>query len=181
MPRIAPIQLDKTDSTTAATLQAVRAKLGVLPNMFTTIAHAPAALNGYLQLAEALGAGRLDARQRELVAIAVAQENSCEYCLSAHAALGKGAGLQPHEIQQARQGQAEKGADAALLELALTVVRHQGGISDDHLAAARNAGLDEGQIVEVVAHVALNVLTNYLNRVAGTVVDFPRVELSAAA
>lgn len=181
MPRIAPISLEKSDTTTVATLQAVQAKLGVLPNMFTTFAHAPAALNGYLQLAETLGSGRLNAQQRELVAIAVAQENRCEYCLSAHAALGKGAGLQPGAIQLARQGQAEKDIDAALLELALTIVRTQGDVSDDQLAVARNAGLDEGQIVEVVAHVALNILTNYLNRVAGTEVDFPRMELSAAA
>jgi uncharacterized peroxidase-related enzyme len=181
MPRIAPIELKNTDATTAATLQAVRSKLGALPNIFTTFAHAPAALNGYLQFSETLGTGRLNARQRERVAIAIAQENGCEYCLSAHAALGKGAGLQPRDIQRARQGEAETALDAALLELALTVVRSRGDISDGDLAAAREAGLDDGQIVEVVAHVALNVLTNYLNRVAGTEVDFPRVTLSVAA
>ncbi|MCW8903618.1 MAG: peroxidase-related enzyme [Sedimenticola sp.] len=181
MSRIAPIQLENTTATTAATLQAVQSKLGVLPNMFTTFAHAPAALNGYLQLSEALASGRLNAQQREMVAIAVAQENSCEYCLSAHAALGKGAGLKDQAILQAQKGRADNPLDAAILTLALEITRNRGGISDGQLAVARKAGLDDGQIVEVVSHVALNVLTNYLNRLAGTEVDFPRITLSAAA
>ncbi|HCB39492.1 MAG TPA: alkylhydroperoxidase, partial [Gammaproteobacteria bacterium] len=83
MTRIQPVLLDNADAKTAATLKAVQAKLGVLPNMFTTLAHAPAVLTGYLQLSESLSQGCLNARQREMIAIAVAQENHCEYCLSA--------------------------------------------------------------------------------------------------
>lgn len=181
MARITPKSLEHTDATTAATLRAVESKLGALPNMFTTFAHAPAALKGYLQLSEALAGGRLGARQRELVAIAVAQENGCEYCLSAHAALGKGAGLDEPAIRQARQGEAGDPLDAAILKLVLTITRSRGGIGDGDLAAARAAGLDDGLVVEVISQVALNVMTNYLNRVAGTEVDFPRVTLSAAA
>ncbi|WP_275097970.1 carboxymuconolactone decarboxylase family protein [Sedimenticola hydrogenitrophicus] len=181
MSRITPIPVEQTDAATAATLRAVQAKLGALPNMFTTFAHAPAALQGYLQLSEALAGGRLSARQRELVAIAVAQENGCEYCLSAHAALGKGAGLQEPAIRQAREGQAEDPLDAAILKLVLTITRNRGGISDGDLAAARATGLDDALVVEVISNIALNVMTNYLNRVAGTEVDFPRVTLSVAA
>ena len=89
MPRILPVSPDQTDAKTAAAFKATEARLGMLPNLFTTLARAPAALNGYLQLAQALGQGRLSARQRELIAIAVAQENACAYCLSAHAAIGQ--------------------------------------------------------------------------------------------
>ncbi len=181
MTRIAPLSPESTDEKTAATLGGVKRKLGLLPNLITTLAHSPAALNGYLQLSESLGGGRLTARQRERIAIALAEANACEYCLSAHTAIGKGAGLDAHAIDQARAGRAADPIDAALLALALAVVQSRGGIGDADLAAARRAGLDDGQIIEVVAHVALNVLTNYVNRVAGTEVDFPRVALRAAA
>lgn len=181
MPRIQPIEIDQTDARTAAALKAVQAKLGVLPNMFTTMAHAPAVLTGYLQLSDALSQGRLNARQREMIAIAVAQENHCEYCLSAHAVLGKGAGLNTGDIERARSGQANDLVDAAILSLALQIAKSRGNISDEDLAHARGAGLNQGQILEIVGQVALNILTNYVNRVAGTEVDFPLLPLHSAA
>jgi uncharacterized peroxidase-related enzyme len=181
MPRIHPVQPDQTDAGTAATLEAVKAKLGTLPNLFTTLAQAPVALTGYLQLSESLGKGRLTPRQREMIAIAVAQENACEYCLSAHTAIGQGLGLKDEDIERARHGGAVDAMDDAVTELALLIVKSRGDVSDRSLANARNAGLDDGLIIEIIAHVALNVLTNYVNRIAGTVVDFTVVQLSPAA
>ncbi|MCW8882469.1 MAG: carboxymuconolactone decarboxylase family protein [Sedimenticola sp.] len=181
MSRIAPITLDQTDAATAATLKAAQAKLGLLPNMFATMAHAPTLLNGYLQFAETLGGGRLTAKQREMIALAVAQENSCEYCLSAHAALGKGAGLNAEAIAHAQQGYAQDALDAALLIFAKAITQHRGEVTDSDFSQAQLSGLDEGLMMEVVANVALNVLTNYTNRLAATEVDFPRVALLKAA
>ncbi|MBA52951.1 MAG: alkylhydroperoxidase [Pseudomonadales bacterium] len=181
MPRIQPVVTDNTDAKTAATLKAVQSKLGVLPNMFTTLAHAPTVLTGYLQLSETLGQGRLNARQREMVAIAVAQQNHCEYCLSAHAVLGKGAGLTDGDIERARDGVATDELDDAIVQLALRITTSRGGITDEELAVSRQAGLDDGLILEVVGQVALNVLTNYVNRVAGTAVDFPLLKLDSVA
>jgi uncharacterized peroxidase-related enzyme len=181
MPRILPINLDQTDAKTAATLKAVKGKLGILPNLFTTLAQAPAALNGYLQLSESLSQGHLSARQREMIAIAVAQENACAYCLSAHAAIGQGVGLSEEDIDRARHGGARDRMDDAVTELALRIVQSRADLSDSTLFAARQSGLDDGLIIEIIAHVALNVLTNYVNRIAGTDVDFPVVDLSPAA
>lgn len=181
MPRIKPIDLHSTDSDTSATLLAAQNKLGMLPNLFTTLAQAPAALNGYLRLADALAGGRLTARQRELIAIAVAQENACEYCLSAHSAIGAHLGLQPEDLDRARVGQARNPADAAYLSFALAVARSRGAVSDTDLTAVREAGANDGLVIEIVANVALNVLTNYVNRVAGTEVDFPVIRLGRAA
>ena len=175
MTRIAPLTIDQADATTAAVLKGVQAKFGMLPNLVATLARAPAALNGYLQLAQAQGGGGLSARQRELVALAVAQENACEYCLSAHAAAARGVGLTANDVDQARSGQAADANDAAIVRLALQVTRARGAVTDDDLAAARQAGVDDAAIVEVVANVAINVFTNYLNRVADTVIDFPRL------
>ena len=181
MPRILPVNPDQTDAKTAAALKAVKATLGILPNLFTTLARAPAALNGYLRLSESLSQGRLSARQREMIAIAVAQENACAYCLSAHAAIGQGVGLSEEDIDRARHGGARDPKDDAVTELALRIAQSRADISDGTLATARQAGLDDSLIVEIIAHVALNVLTNYVNRIAGTDVDFPAVDLSPAA
>lgn len=181
MPRIAPVDPRTTDAATEATLKAVKTKLGMLPNLFTTFAQSPAALTGYLQLAENLNRGYLNARQRELIAIAVAQENACEYCLSAHAAIGKGVGLSDADIDKARHGGATDALDDVITDFAVQVVRSRATISDNALSAARQAGLNDSLIVEIIAHVALNTLTNYVNRIAGTEIDFPLLSLSSAA
>lgn len=181
MPRIHPIDPATADATTASTLKAVQKKLGMLPNIFTTFAHSPAALKSYLQQGEALAGGRLSARQREQIALAVAQENACEYCVSAHTAIGRGAGLSADAIARARRGEANEALDHAITRFALQVVRSRAEISAADLAAAGQAGLDDGLIVEIIANVSLNVLTNYLNKVAGTEVDFPIVSLDTAA
>ena len=181
MPRINPINPEETDVKTAATLTGVRKKLGFLPNIFTTFAQSPAALNGYVQLSERLAGGRLTASQRERIALAVAQQNACQYCLSAHSAIGKSVGLGDKEIERARTGEAVDARDNLVTLFALKVARSQGEISDAELAAARQGGLDDGLIVEIIANVALNVLTNYLNKIAGTEIDFPVVALQTAA
>jgi len=181
MARITPVNPERTDERTAETLSQVKTKLGRLPNLITTMAHAPAALNGYLNFAEATGSGRLTPPQREQIAIAVAEENACGYCLSAHAAIGKSVGLQPEDIEAARHGTGRHAIDAAITAFALAVVRAKGGVSDAELRAAREAGVGDDLIVEIVANVALNGFTNYLNRVADTVVDFPEYTPSKAA
>ena len=181
MARINPLDPEQVDNRTAATLQAVKNKLGVLPNIFTTFAQSPAALAGYIQLGESLAGGRLSVRQREQIALAVAQENACQYCLSAHATLGRGAGLNDDDIERARSGNAADAMDNLVTRFALTLVQSRAAISNEDLAAARQGGLDDGLIVEIIAHVALNVMTNYLNKVAGTEIDFPVVSLQHVA
>lgn len=181
MPRIHPAHTDQLDTKTATTLRAVKAKLGMLPNLFSTLALAPAALNGYLQLSEALAQSRLSARQRELIAIAVAQENACLYCLSAHAAIGSSIGLNDDDVARARTGGAFDPLDHAITDFAVRIVQSRADIGDSTLADVRAAGVDDGLIIEIVAHIAVNVLTNYVNRIAGTDVDFPVLDMSPAA
>lgn len=172
MTRISALPIDQTSAAAQTQLQAVKTKLGMVPNLFSTLAHSPAALAGYLQLNDALQQGALSAAERETVSLAAAQFNGCAYCLSAHTLMGKGAGLSADAIASARQG--EGGAVAALTQ---QVLKARGQISDAELASARAAGLSDAQIIEVVAAVALNVLTNYVNNLAGTDIDFPRVAL----
>src|SRR5271169_42596 len=107
MPRIAPIDTAHADSGVQATLSAVKTKIGMVPNLFSTFAQSPAVLNGYLALSDALGKGVLTAKQRDIIALAVGQANECSYCLSAHTLMGKGAGLSREGIRKAREGKGE--------------------------------------------------------------------------
>lgn len=175
MSHIPALDPTRADPAVASTLNAVRAKLGMLPNLIATLAHAPVALNGYLALSETLAGGRLDARQREIVALAVAQANACQYCLSAHTAIGRGAGLDADGIAAARAGGAAAPLDRAIARFARQLVEQRARLSPGDLQTLRSEGLDDGLTIEIVAHVALNLLTNYVNHVAGTEVDFPPV------
>lgn len=173
MPHIAPLSLDAADTATAATLNAVKAKIGMIPNLFATLARAPAALNGYLGLSEALGTGRLNAAQREIVALAAGQANRCQYCLSAHTLIAQGTGLSSDDIAAARAGRATNALNNAIAGFARALVEQRGGVATETMASYRSAGLDDGLILEIIANVALNTLTNYSNHIADTAIDFP--------
>ena len=157
-------------------LDAVQSKLGIVPNLTRVLANAPAALEGYLNFSGALAGGGLSAKVREQIALAVAQGNNCDYCLSAHTFIGGKVGLGEKQIAAARQAVATTDKDDAILKLALSIVVQKGEVSDAALKNARSAGLTDADIVETTANVALNIFTNYVNHVAQTVVDFPEVK-----
>lgn len=179
--RIPTIPTTTTDQALVPLYAAVKQALGIVPNLMQVTGNSPAALSGYLGLNAALAGGRLPAQLRERIALAVAQDNGCDYCLAAHTLLGGKAGLDPAEIQRARRGGASDPAAAAAVALAIAVNRTHGRIDDQTLAAARRAGLDDAAIVETVANVALNILTNAINNVARTTVDFPAAPALAAS
>ncbi|WP_439630041.1 carboxymuconolactone decarboxylase family protein [Gemmata sp.] len=154
-------------------LDAVKQKLGLVPNMTRAMANSPAVLDGYLGLSGALAKGALPAKVREQIALAAAEANGCDYCLAAHSAVGKAVGLTPDQVRDARLGGAVDGRTDALVKFARRVVDARGRVTDADLAAVRAAGWDDAAVAEVVAHVALNVFTNYFNTVAATDLDFP--------
>lgn len=181
MPRIAPLNPADATPEIAATLAGVKTKLGMLPNIITTLAHSPGALNGYLSLSSALSASLFDPRQREIVALVVAQTNECGYCLAAHTAIGKGAGLAPDAIAAARRGEGTSSADAALARFAHVLTESRGNPTETDYQTFLTEGFSPAQALDVVALVALNTLTNYTNHLAGTVLDFPAVSLQQEA
>ncbi len=154
-------------------LGAVKAKLGVVPNMMRAMARAPSALDAYLQMSGALAKGALPAKTRELIALTVGQASNCNYCLAAHTLIGGKSGLAPEQILAARKGHAADASTNALLHFASAVVEKRGRVSESDLGAVRAAGFGDDAIAEVVANVALNLFTNYFNHVADPAVDFP--------
>lgn len=171
---IKTIEPSSAEGKTRELYQAVEKKLGRVPNLMKTLGNSPAALEGYLSLAGALEKGTLSARVREQIALTVAEENGCQYCLSAHSAIGKMVGLDAGEIGKARRASANDAKTAAALQFAQKIVDKRGEVGAEDLQEVREAGWSEAGIVEIVVHVALNVLTNYINIVAATEIDFPR-------
>lgn len=178
MPRITALNPAETTGKARKLLDGVQAKLGMTPNLMKTLAHAPAALEAYLNFGAALGTGVLDARFREQISIAVAQANSCEYCLSAHTAIGKMVGLTPEELAASRRSNSADAKRDAGLRFAQAIVVQRGEVSDAALANVRDAGYSDGEITEIIANVAVNIFTNYFNHIAQTDVDFPRVPVA---
>ncbi|MBI1207597.1 MAG: carboxymuconolactone decarboxylase family protein [Azospirillum sp.] len=163
-------------------LEAVKKQLGVVPNLFRLVATSPAALEGYLGLSGALSKDHLPPQTRERIALAVAEINGCDYCLSAHTYLGKNlAKLDDAEITANRSGASNDPKADAAVRFAAKVARARGHVGEDDLRAVKLAGYDDAQVIEIVLHVALNTWTNYINEVAKTDIDFPVVVARKAA
>jgi uncharacterized peroxidase-related enzyme len=177
-----PATIDAAPSASHPLLEAVKKQLGVVPNLFRLVSNSPAALEGYLALSGALNKGKLPAQTRERIALAVAEINGCGYCLSAHTYLGKNLSkLEDAEIAANRSGASTDPKADAAVRFAAKVVRERGHVGEDDVRAVKEAGYDDGQVIEIVLHVALNTWTNYVNEVAKTEIDFPRVTIRKAA
>ncbi len=175
MSRLPLVDPSQAQGQTAELFAAVKAKMGRVPNLMKAMANSPAVLEGYLGLSGALAHGTLDPQVRERIAIATAESNGCGYCLAAHSLLGKLAGLDEEERLANRQGHShDPKADAALV-FARTLLERRGRVTAADVQEIRSAGFDDAQIAEIIAHVALNVLTNYFNNAVETPIDFPAV------
>jgi uncharacterized peroxidase-related enzyme len=177
-----PATVAATPTAAHASLYAVEKSLGSVPNLFRLVASSPAALKGYLGLGAALGATTVDAAMQERLALAVAEQNGCGYCLSAHTYLARNvAKLDDAEITANRNGSSNDLGAAAAVHFAAEVVKTRGHVSDAALAAVKAAGFGDAGIIDIVLAVALNTFTNYVNEVAKTDIDFPVVTPARAA
>jgi uncharacterized peroxidase-related enzyme len=177
MTRITIPNADQTPAASQPLLAAVNKQLGVVPNMMKLIGNSPAALEGYLSLNGALGKGTLGAKTGERIALAVAEINRCTYCLSAHSYLASNlAKLDDDEISSNRRGGSyDPKADVAV-NFASKIAINRGQVTANDIDAVKSAGFSNAEIIEIIVHVGLNILTNYVNEVAKTEVDFPLVE-----
>src|SRR5262249_43900062 len=180
MERITPINQQAAQGRAKELLDAVKAKLGIVPNMTRAMAVSPAVLEAYVGFIGALGHGVLPARVREQLALDVGEANRCDYCVSAHSLLGQRAGLSERDVLDSRRATSADPKADVLLRFARAVLEKRGVIEDADIAAVRKAGYGDAEIAEVVAHVGLNVFTNYFNNVAGTTLDFPKAQALAA-
>ncbi len=178
MARINPVNRDEADVKAQELLGGVEKALGMVPNLMGTLARSPASLAAYLGFGQALSGGTLGGKLREQIAVSVAGANSCGYCASAHTALGKGQGVDEAELARNLNSESEDERTGAALRFARAITLKRGWVSDEDYSAIREAGFGDGEIVEIVATVAVNTFTNYVNHIAQTEIDFPRVEVA---
>lgn len=177
-----PASIESSPAASQPLLQAVHKQLGSVPNLFRVVGNSPAALEGYLGLNGALAKGKLDAKTRERIALAVAEINGCGYCLAAHTYLGHHlAKLDDTEIAANRSGTSHDAKADVAVRFAVKVVNARGHVGAGDVEAVRAAGYSDAEVIEIVLHVALNTLTNYVNEVAATDIDFPAVAALQAA
>lgn len=177
-----PATINAAPAASQPMLEAVKKQLGVAPNVFRLVSNSPAALEGYVGLLGALSKGALPAPTHERIALAVAEINGCNYCLSAHTYLGKNvAKLDDAEMTANRNGASNDPKADAAVRFAVQVARERGHVREEDVRAVKSAGYSDAQIIEIVQHVALNTWTNYVNEVAQTEIDFPVVSARKAA
>jgi uncharacterized peroxidase-related enzyme len=181
MARIKLVTSESANAEQKALLDAIQSQLGMVPNFLKVFANSPDALKAFLGLHGIANAGSLDPQTRERIALALAQQNSCEYCLSAHSAIGRKAGLDNAEIAANRAGTSQDAKAAVAVKFARSLVEHTGEVTTAELLEMRNAGYSEADIVEVITHVGMNILTNILGKAGRVDIDFPKVELKLAA
>jgi uncharacterized peroxidase-related enzyme len=179
MVRLKAVSPDEATGKTKELFTAIEAKLGMVPNMMKTMGNSSAFLESYLNLSGALGSGTLGAKNGELIALAVAESNQCSYCLSAHTYIGKNlVKVDEATLQLARSGNGNDAKTTAILQFAKTLVNKKGLVNDEDVSKVKAAGVTDGEVGEIVGHVALNILTNYFNNTANTEIDFPVVAFS---
>ena len=177
MARVPVIDPKTATGQTKALLDAVQAQLGVTPNFIRVLANSPKALEGFLGLYGAAGGFALDKAMQERIALAIAEGNGCQYCVSAHTAIGRHAGLSNDEMALNRRGTSADRKAAATVAFAKALNDNLGEITSAEFEAARSAGLSDGEIVEVIATVVLNIFTNVIGKATRVEIDFPKVEL----
>ena len=181
MSRINVVDRDSASTEQKVLFDAIQSKLGMVPNFLRVFANSPAALRAFLGLYGIANEGSLDPQTRERIALALAQQNGCEYCVSAHTAIGRKSGLSTAEIEANRAGTSQDVKAAAAVKFARALVAHMGEVTTAELLEVRNAGYSDAQIVEIIMHVGLNILTNIVGKASRVEIDFPRVELKLAS
>jgi uncharacterized peroxidase-related enzyme len=181
MTRVTLVDAQSAGDESRMVLDRIQQAFGATPAMFQATANSPAALKSMWGAFGALAGGKLAPKLTEQLAVAIADRNECEYCLAAHTALGRKAGASAREIADAQAGTSADPRTAAALGFALKVIERRAQVNDEDFAALRRVGFDDEEIVEILAHVALNVFTNYINVALQVPVDFPRVALRKTA
>lgn len=156
----------------------INGAFGTVPNMFKAIGNSEAALQAMFGFFGALGKGKLSKQLGEQVAVRIADINRCEYCLAAHTVLGQGAGATAEAMSAAQVGKSNDTRTQAALVFAEKVVKSRAQLSQADVTELKNAGFDDEEVAELLAHIALNIFTNYTNVAFDVEVDFPKVALT---
>lgn len=153
-------------------LQQVEKAVGFVANLYATFADAPAVLDAYLAASAALGKGTLTPKEQELLHLAISVENRCEYCVAAHSTLADLKRIDARTVDAVRAGRTlDDPRLDVLVTLAAEAVRHRGLVSDATVAAFFAAGYSKAALLEVIGHIGLKTIANYINVLGSTPLD----------
>lgn len=167
---------EQVDSKSQVIFDALKSKLGMVPNLYATIGYSSNALGSFLEFSGNAGKGVFNNKEVEAIKLAVSEANNCVYCKSAHTALGKMAGLSAEETVQLRAGTIADPKLNVLSNLAKEVASKAGHASDEIKEKFFNLGYDEKALIEFVSVVIAVTFTNYVHGLTKVEVDFPVVE-----
>jgi len=173
MQRITTVDINSAPEGSRPVMEQIKGKFGRVPNIFATVANSPAALKALMALFGTLEESELAGKPHEAIALRIGELNGCKYCTAAHTAKAKMAGATEDETIAYRKGESDDPKIKALLDLADSLNKSRGAISDEELAAARAAELSDGEILETLAIVICNIYTNSINALVKTELDFP--------
>jgi len=147
--------------------------IGMVPNLYAAMALSDQALASYLNLSTAKTS--LRAKEKEIVNLVVSQVNSCDYCNSAHTAIGKMNGFTDEQILEIRKGAASFDSKYdALAKFAKNAAENNGHVDEDVIGAFYAAGYTDENLVDVLLVIADKVFTNYLYAITQVPIDFPK-------
>ena len=175
---------DQVDESTQEVFAAIKQKVGMLPNLYAAMGNSPQLLEGFLTFEATLKSGSFSTKENEAIALAVSQANGCNYCLSAHSAMGKMAGFSESDVIDIRRGVVEDGKLNALISLALELTEKRGKASQEAIDNFLSAGYDHKAFAELIGMVAVRSITNSIFSNGEFEIDFPKAasleELAAA-
>ncbi|GAC1602153.1 MAG: carboxymuconolactone decarboxylase family protein [Pseudarthrobacter sp.] len=153
-------------------------RMGKLLNIHAEMAHSPVVIAAYHGISQAIAAhGTFDARTKEAIALAVGNQNGCDYCQAAHTLSARRAGLDDEQILAIRAGEVDFDDQLATITgVAREAAARTGNVSDATWHAALDAGWGAEELSEAFAHIAANLFTNYFNHYARTDLDLPSAE-----
>ncbi|WP_448564183.1 carboxymuconolactone decarboxylase family protein [Thalassotalea ganghwensis] len=181
MSRINVVTNEQANEEQRALFDAIQAQLGLVPNFLRVFANSPTALNAFLGLFTIANAGYLNGQTKERIALALAEQNECQYCVSAHSAIGASVGLTGDEMDANRSGTSQDAKAAVAVKFAKALAEHNGEVTAAELLEVKGAGYSDAEIVEIITHVGMNVMTNILGKASKVDIDFPKVELQQAS
>ena len=174
MQRVHSVNPQVAQGRTKELLDTVLQAFGMIPNTAKVMANSPAVLDSFLAFSTAMGKVQIGEKLHNQLKLSTSETNSCDYCTSILCAIAPSAGLSADDILAGRTGKSVDQRTEAALKFAEDVLESRGKVTNQQLAAVRQAGFGDGEIVEIVASVVLGCFTNFLNNVADTELDIPQ-------
>ena len=163
---------DQVSPANQAHFDTLKKGLGMVPNLYATLALSEHALGNYLAFQNAKSS--INGKAREVVNLVVSQVNGCQYCLAAHTVIGGMVGYKPEQILEIRRGGASFDAKLdALAKLVKNIATERGHADPARVQAFFDAGWTQENLVDVIIVIGDKTVTNYLHGTTQVPVDFP--------